>query len=205
MTAHRAAIDTRAFRHSLSDGLTDIAMALFFLVPMLMVRQPAFGWLVILPVLFIGPWVRRIRARHVWPRVGYVEPRGEDSRELAIGIVVYSLAVFATLALALVIARGDLNPALLRQVSPLLASLLFCGGLLYTARRSGLRRYLVLAWVSVALGAGLAALDPPGRYTGLQLYLAGMGTVMFALGTVTFILFLRAHPVREHEEAPDAD
>jgi hypothetical protein len=205
MPANAAAVDSRAFRHSLRDGLTDIAMALFFLVPILIVEQPAFSWMIVLPILFFGPWLRRIRARHVWPRIGYVEPRGEQPKQLATGIVVYTLAVAATIALALVIAHGEISPALLRQVSPLLASMLFGGGLIYTARRSGMRKYLALTALSLALGACLAALDIPGRYTGLQLYLAGMGAIMLAVGVATFLSFLRDHPVREPEEAGHAD
>jgi len=205
MNSTTVTVDTRAFRHSLRDGLTDIAMSLFFLVLILMVANPAMSWLIILPILFFGRWIRRIRARHVWPRIGYVEPRGEKPRELATGIAVYSAAVFATLALALVIAHGEVSPALLRQISPLLASLLFGGGLIYTAQRSGLRKYLALTILSLVLGAGLTALDIPGRYTGLQFYLAGMGAIMLVVGTATFILFLRNHPVREVDEARHAD
>ena len=74
-------IDRRAFRHDVVDGLTEIAMALFFLVPALTLKNPAFGWMIILPVLFMGPWLKRIRARTTYPRIGYVEPRGENAED----------------------------------------------------------------------------------------------------------------------------
>jgi len=199
-----AEIDRRAYRHDVADGLTEIAMALFFLVPAVSVHEPALTWMIILPILFIGRWLDKLRSRHTWPRIGYVKPRGESARRLLTGMAIYTALVIGVVAAGVVAFHGGVGPDSIRRVSPLLAALLFGGGLLYAAGRSGLRRYLVLFGLSVALGAALTLLEIPGRYVSLQLYLLGMGAVTFVVGLATFIHFIRTHPVRDLEEVDDA-
>jgi hypothetical protein len=196
-------IDRRAFRHDVADGLTEIAMALFFLVPALTLRNPAFSWMIILPILFIGPWLKRIRARTTYPRIGYVEPRGEKAGELLRGMAIYVLVVLAAAAVAIFIWRGQLTTDWVRRVAPLLASLFFGGGLLYAAGRSGLRRYYVLLVASIALGAVLTIYPAPGRYASVRIYLLVMGLIVFIVGLVTFAHFLKTHPVRGDAEEED--
>ena len=115
-------IDRRAFRHDVVDGLSEIAMAFFFLVPAFTVREPAFSWMIILPILLMGPWLKRLRARHTWPRIGYVEPRGENAGAMLKGMAIYVAAVAGIVGAGLFILRGEIYPGLIRQVSPLLDS-----------------------------------------------------------------------------------
>jgi len=199
-----AEIDRRAFRHDVVDGLTEMAMALFFLVPAFTVREPAFNWMIIFPILFMGPWLKKLRARHTWPRIGYVEPRGENAGRMLIGMAIYVALVLAVVGAGIFAIRGEIRPGLIRQVSPLIASLFFGGGLLYAAGRSGLRRYYVLLGLSLALGATLTVVEIPGRYLSLQIYLLGMGAITFLVGLITFIHFIRTHPVRDLDEVDDA-
>jgi len=198
-------IDRRAFRHDVVDGLSEIAMAFFFLVPAFTIREPAFGWMIILPVLLMGPWLKKLRARHTWPRIGYVEPRGENAGEMLIGMAVYVAVVLAVVGAGVFIFRGEIKPGLLRQVSPLIASILFGGGLLYAAGRSGLRRYYVLLGLSLALGIALTAVTVPGRFLSVQIYLLGMGVIIFAVGLITFVRFIRTHPIIDLGDADDAE
>jgi len=205
MTDGFTEIERRAFRHDVADGLTEIAMALFFLVPAFAIREPAFTWMIILPILFMGPWLKRLRNRHTWPRIGYVKPRQEHAGRLFVGMGIYATVATAVVGAGVLACRGEITPGLVRQVSPLLASLLFGGGLLYAAGRSGLRRYYLLLGLSVALGATLTFLQLPGRYLSLQIYLLGMGATTFVVGVATFLHFIRTHPVRDLEEVGDVD
>jgi hypothetical protein len=106
-------------------------------------------------------------------------------------------------AVAIFIWRGQLTPGSVRRVAPLLASVFFGGGLLYAAGRSGLRRYYVLLVASVVLGAVLTIFPVPGRYASVQIYLLAMGLIVFLVGLVTFLLFLKTHPVRDEAEDDD--
>ena len=198
-------IDRRAFRHDVADGLTEIAMAFFFLVPAFTLREPAFNWMIILPILLMGPWLKKFRARHTWPRIGYVEPRGENAGEMLTGMAVYVLVVLAAVGAGLLAIRGEIRPGLIRQVSPLIAAVLFGGGLLYAAGRSGLRRYYVLLGLSLALGVALTVIEIPGPYLTVQIYLLGMGAITFTVGLITFVHFIRTHPILDLGEVDDAE
>lgn len=193
-------IDRRAFRHDVVDGLTEMAMALMFLVLVIIWQTPAMMWMIILPILVIGPGLRKIRARTTYPRIGYVKPRAERSADLFRGMAFYTLGAVVLVALGVVVWKGELSPGLVRQASPFLASLLFGGALLYTAGRSGLLRYSLLFAVSLALGAGLTYAAVPGRYQGLQIYFVVMAILFFVVGLSTFVLFLKKHPLREGRE-----
>jgi hypothetical protein len=196
-------IDRRAFRHDMVDGLTEVAMGLFFLVPAISLGNPAFSWMIILPILFLGPGLKKIRARHTYPRIGFVEPRGEKPAELFRGMALYTLGAVVAIAVGVFLWRGQITPGLVRQVAPLLASLLFGGGLLYAAGRSGLRRYYLLIAISVGLGTSLVFVTLPGRYHSVQIYLIVMAVILFLFGMATFVHFLKTHPVRVAEEAED--
>ena len=129
MTGTITEIDRRAFRHDVVDGLTEIAMALFFLVPAFTLREPAFSWMIILPILFMGPGLKKFRARHTWPRIGYVEPRGENASQMLVGMAIYVAVVLVVVGTTIFILRGEIRPGMVRQVSPLLASLFVGAGL----------------------------------------------------------------------------
>ena len=198
-------IDRRAFCHDVVDGLTEIAMAFFFLVPALTLEIPAFSWMIIIPILFMGPWLKRIRARTTYPRIGYVQPKGERAGKVFRAVAIYALVVLIIVAIGVFVWRGQITPESVRRVAPLLASLLFGGGLLYAAGRSGLRRYYLLLMMSVGLGATLTYFTIPGRYLSLQIYLATMGTTAFLVGLITFVRFLKNHPVLDDAEDDHVD
>jgi len=86
-----------------------------------------------------------------------------------------------------------------------MALFFFGGGLLYAAGRSGLRRYYVLLGLSLTLGVTLTVYQIPGRYLSLQIYLVGMGAITFVVGLITFVHFIRTHPVRDLGETGHAD
>ena len=86
----------------------------------------------------------------------------------------------------------------------MIASIFFGAGLLYAAGRSGLRRYYVLLGLSLVLGVTLTVMEFPGRYLSLQVYLVGMGAITFVVGLITFVHFIRSHPIRDLEETDHA-
>ena len=180
-------------------------MALVFLVLIIIGHDPGFMWMTSLPILVIGRGLRKVRVRTTYPRIGYVKPRGEKPAELFRGMILYALGAAAVVGLGVFLWQGRLTPGLVRQMSPLLASLLFGGGLLYAAGRSGLRRYYVLFTFSLALGAWIAFVESTEGYDGIQIYAAAMAAILVVFGSLTFAMFLRKHPVRDVTEDDHGD
>jgi hypothetical protein len=193
-------IDRRAYRHEMVDGLTEIAMALVFLVLVIIWHKPGLMWMIILPILALGPGLRKIRSRTTYPRIGYVQPKGEKSAELFRGMALYVLGAVVMVTVGVFLWHGKVDSELIRQVSPLLASLLFGGGLLYAAGRSGLRRFYGVFAISVILGGWISFTSEPGSYDGVQKYLVVMAAILVVLGLATFAVFLQKNPVRDATE-----
>ncbi len=156
-----------------------------------------------LTILILGPGLRTIRARHVYPRIDYVEVKGENPKALFRGMAIYTLFTMTATGLAIYIFRGGLPPDAIRRVSPLIAAVLFGGGLSYAAGKTGLRRYTVLFVIGITLATALVIAPIEGRYLNLQIFFVSMGLVSLITGSVLYLYFLRTHPVRDPEENGD--
>ncbi len=192
-------VDRLAYRESLQDGLADMMMASFFIVPAVVVDRPAMNWLFLVPLLLLGPVHRTLRRRYVEPRLGYAELQGEKPGRLFLGIACFGVGVVAILALIL-LGLGDIgDPGQWRRWAAGLAGVMFAGGLLYAGRRSGLPSYHLLALISAIGGILLALFIDSGSYRGLRVYLLGMGVIVFCFGLLRFTRFIRNNPIRQEE------
>jgi hypothetical protein len=193
--------DRLAYREEMKNGLADMMIASFFIVPAVVISRPYLTWLYLVPLLLLGPVYRAAKRKYIEPRLGYAELQDEPPGRLLGGIAIFSIVIVALLALVL-LALGDISdPSQWRRWSAALAGVLFAGGLLYAGRRSGLLRYFLLALVSAAGGILLAVFIDRGSYLALRIYLLGMGILVFGNGLILFSRFIRNHPIQE--EGPD--
>jgi hypothetical protein len=201
--------DRMAYRHTIMDGLTEAALAIFLLtLAVVLPHGPAALLLCLAPFGLVPAW-RYARRRWVEPRIGYVEPMADKPRDILPGIGLFFLVVLAAamvLALAVGGSGGGAAPLAqrLRAWEPGLGGVLVAGGLWYAASRSGLKRFYAYAAVSVSLGLALAASGDlillNGRRAGIQWYLLAMGTLLGVGGATVFACFLRRHPIASSGE-----
>lgn len=74
------AFERRSFRSQHSDGLIEIFLGPTLLIGALVVVQPVFTALVIMPILVFAPLLPRLQARYVHPRIGYAKLPAEHNR-----------------------------------------------------------------------------------------------------------------------------
>lgn len=192
-----------AYRHTLQDGLAEVAMGLFLVLYGLLFNTPTIAVFPLLIVLFVlVPGVRMLQKRFTHPRIGCVEPVSEKGVHLVFGMLVYTLAVFAVLVLQLIL-TGEFTAAVFYRWIPALAGVLVAGGMHYASARSGLARFRFYLVVSIAGGIALSLVALPGRLEGLRAYLFGMGMLVVIGGVITFARFLKCNPVVT-EEGSDA-
>jgi hypothetical protein len=202
MTARRqrTLLEERAFRHEMEDGVIELFAATVFLIPAFTLRQPAFSWMVALPILFGRRIIQRIRSRVTYPRIGFVEARRDPPAELFGGIAFWTVAALALVGAILFTGRGLLDPSSWRTFAPLLAGLLTSGGFVYAAQRSGLRRYFWFGAFAIAWGCTLSLLPGAPGYWRVQSFLLGMAGFSLLAGLVLMALFVRRYPIASNGE-----
>lgn len=191
--------DQLAYRESLQNGLADMMIASFFIVPAVVIDRPALAWLYLVPLILLGPVYRSARRRYIEPRIGYVELQSEPPGRLLGGIAIFGISAVVLLGLVLLFLGDAGDPSQWRRWSPALAGVLFGGGLVYAGRRSGLLRYHLLALVSSTGGVLLTLYLNSGSYLGLRIHLLVMGILVFGNGLLLFSRFTRTHPIHEEE------
>jgi hypothetical protein len=202
--------EKRAFQHWYQDGLAEtvvggyaLLLGLFFFGDLWLARPviSPFG----LPLLIIGgvlmqrPILRRLKARISYSRTGYVNYQEPLQRRpwLALGLV-FGLG----LIVGVVFVQTDL-PGFQMDSDQIIIWLTFLQGAiialptLYLASRFDLRRYYILAAVSVLLGMVAFYLEL-GHPLAPALYFTCMGAALILSGLLTLQHFLRhSRPYQE--------
>lgn len=193
-----------AFRDAHQDGLLELAIGFLLFVVALATGRPAFAWTYLAAIYFLGPGLRRLKARFTYPRIGYVELPKDSARAVGRGVLTWVLGVLALFAIALTVTGHLTDNLAWRRVSPALAGLLFAGGFSYLASRSGLARHYVLAIVSVASGIGLALPEMAEPYANLRVWAIVMALASLVTGAELLRRFVRDTPIVD-ERDPDGD
>jgi hypothetical protein len=187
--------DRIAFRHTVLDGLTEIFLGLFLILFVLLLDRSAFVLLLLALVFASVPIVRLMQRRFTYPRIGYVQPRQEKPIQF-LGMILFTIVVIGALLIMSVLTGRGIE--LIGKAYPAVAGFLCAGGLWYAASRSGLSRFTVHAFVSVALGLVLEIVTD-GSFGSSRYYFGAMGGYLLASGLVAFVLFLMRHPVHVPE------
>ena len=197
-------VEQRVWRASQQDGLMEVAIGILLAATALQIRVTGLIALWIVVLVSLAPGLEAIRKRVTYPRIGYVELVQEEPKKTVRGIGVYTIGVYAAMALAFAI-FGDIGDwRLWRRWSPTLAGVLFSGGMIFAASKSGAARYYAFVVLAVGLGIAFSILFPES-YTGLTLYLLALGGAFILCGSVTFIRFLRRCPPPTEEAADGAE
>lgn len=196
----------RTLRYWFIDGLPELFMGgflLLFIVLQLFIRllpPPVAGFAqLLIPLLVIGfsfgarPLLQGLKVRTIYPHTGYVEYPQPTARQWAVGTIL-GVAIGFGLPAALV-AWVFLAP------SGSFSLPLFTGGiaalvLSYIGFCVGMRRFFVLAVVSVLLGAGVMLLPVDG-HIGYLLVFAVLGLWLLVSGASTFQHYRRTYVRQE--------
>ena len=186
------------------DGLTELVAGVVLMVVALAVARPAFHWWYLGVIVVLGPGLNRVRARFTYPRIGYAKLPSEKGTRLGRGVLLWFVGTFLAVALGLAL-LGVLGDRMAwRRAAPALGGLLFAGGFLYLAGRTGLKRVYALAAASAATGLLLVWPEIEGAYANLRVWALVMALLCFAVGGVVFFRFVRRNPVLQ-EWSPDVD
>lgn len=205
------AIERRTVRSFYEDGLFEIALGAillllggYFFGEMVLPEtssiyaflSSAFVLVIVFAGLLINKVLRFLKSRITYPRTGYVSFRKDRSPKrrwvsAALGALIGGSFPFL---MSLVPSFKDMLPAF--------NGLLFGVVFLLLANKSGVSRYYVLSFASLAIGIALAAAGV-GDTRGISLFYALFGAAMTLSGLAALIVFLRRNkPAPETADEP---
>jgi len=201
-------IEKRTVRSFYSDGLTEIALGLFFLI----LGGYIFGqaavpkgspWNAALSALFVlviassgflvSRFVRFFKHRITYPRTGYVAfKKKEPNRKRRTAAMIVGGVIGASIA-----TLYGLSPSV-QATFPALNGLLLAIAILIFANKVGLLRFYALAAASAVIGLAVTAAGV-GDIRGVSLYYVLFGASVTLSGLATLVDYLRKSPRPERE------
>lgn len=195
----------RAYRHTLEDGVADIAVGFYMLTVAVATQKRG---LIALAAAYLAIYAmgwQFIHQKLSSRRIGYAEVPEQPPKLLLAGTLV-SMVLTMIVVAAITWSSGKLwNVGHWPKWSPVLAGLILAGGFLHIALKSNLLRYY--GYVSAALAGSLffwlfpfgSRVNPSDRLT---LFLFALAAVNVLTGVAVLIRFTRTRPV-VGEEALD--
>jgi hypothetical protein len=202
--ADPGATRVRALRQWAGNGLDELTVGLFFCFMGGMVfsgfwasKAKVLGHFAMIEPLLIGAGalatemaLKKVRARLIFPRTGYVAFRSAES-QLWMLLPVLGLVAAVALAVGMLSSLPDLSwawgPAIAAQ---------FAAGFLWAGVRYRLPQYIWLAGLALLLGAVTFAAG--AKIEGAMWVMVGVGIAMASDGALRMKRFLRTHPVEAH-------
>ena len=193
-STHLQQLQRRAYAHTVQDGLTEIFAAVMLFASAGILSDPKMLSFLAPAMIFVPLVVDRLKQRLTYPRVGYVELGLEPPKRMVWGMFLYMAGAILVMAMLLLVAGRADDAAAWRKWAPLLAGVLFGGGIHYVATQSGLIRFHVMQVISLTTAALISWWNSGNSYAGVQLYCLVMSAVALVVGVGTLIYFLRRYP-----------
>jgi MFS family permease len=203
-------IERRTIQYFFNDGLTEIALGLFFLLfgayffgqtvlpkdsALAQVLDVSLVLIIVAAGFLLGRFIGFLKNRLTYPRTGYVAYKKKPASPSRKRIAAIIAAVIAVALSALTAAAPSF-----RLWLPALNGFLLGFVVFLFWRRTGVFRFLVLAGVSALVGIGVA-LAGVADIMGVSLYYALFGAAILISGLLAFAGYWRRS--RTEPEPPD--
>jgi len=194
----------KVFLDSTQDGLMELLLGVSMIGVAAASTYLLFIPIFIIPLIFGERISEAVRKRLTYPRIGYVKIQKEPVARTLRDLFLYDFLVFLVAAVTLYIFYGDVMEFdLWVSWSPLITALLILGLFLYLHDKSGNRRYLAIAALSVFVGLvfSVISFDISFPYIfgffgpGVVFYFFLMGSVILFSGIIQFVYFIYRNPI----------
>ncbi len=198
-------IERKAQQSFYQDGLLEAFLGFFLLIFGAIFDSPMRGLagLSVLIVLLFKPAMERIKKRHIYPRMGFVEfppDDGKDAKGIPVAALIFVIIILGALAVFRWIMGADEGHAFwFTRFFPGFTGLILAIGPWTFAQRFGIKRWYGFAAMFVVGGLALPFLGFESGYDIIALLCAVTGIVMLLSGTAIFARFLHSHPVASEE------
>ena len=194
------ALRRKAIRDTVNDGLIEILFGVMFFFISGALRTSIVGIVVMVIIFGSAPFLRYLKRRITYPRIGYAEfPQGDTGGP---GKWVVYWLVLVLIIMAVVLALfGDLSsPVRWYPWTPLFFGLLMLGFLFPLGIMTHLARFYVYGVLFLVTSIYFVMAPVEGKLTTLANYLLVMSGAMLLIGLVNLVRFVLANPVQPQED-----
>jgi hypothetical protein len=197
-------IERRANYAAFQDGLIEIFMGLFLVFfGGAMATKATIVPFIVFAIFFANPILKRIKERHIYPRVGYVKlPQEEDTDTKGIGIAAVLFIVFllGSLGITIWIMGTDTGIDFWKTyILPPFTGFMMAIGPFWLGQTYGLVRGYIFALLFLVLGIVIPVFGVASGYVAVGLICTIVGVIILTTGIILFTRFLRIHPAAEGE------
>jgi hypothetical protein len=193
-------VEQATTRFSMQDGFIVVMAGLALIVASGSFLAP---WLTAFIAFFVifGPRALEVlREKYTYPRIGYFQLRREESgTRTAAGIFGFMILCFAITLVAMFLVHGTITADLIYGWVPAWFGMVMIGPSLHMVDMTGSRFYYVFGVVAVTTGFALSILGFDLGKLAISYYLVSWGLTLVFAGLVTFLRFIRKHPILESE------
>ena len=196
-------IEKRVQFAALQDGVMEIILGLFLILfGGALIAKMTISPFAVFAIFFLVPIYKRIKQRYIYPRAGYVklpQETDEDSKGIAIAVVIFIFVLLGTLGLSLwwLGLQGGLD-FWGTYILPPFSGFMFAIGPFWLGQTYGLKRGYLWAGLFLCGGIIVPLSGIAIGFNAVGLFCILMGTLILITGTVLFIRFIRKYPPESH-------
>jgi hypothetical protein len=196
-------IERRANYAAFQDGLMEIFMGVFLITfggGMATGRGITVPFMVF--VIFIAnPILKRIKERHIYPRIGYVKLPQEDETDtkgIGIAAVIFIVFLLSSLGVTIWIMGSEAGMEFwMTYILPPSTGFMMALGPFWLGQTYGLVRGYVFAVLFLLLGIIIPVFRIASGYEAVGLICSIVGIITLTTGIILFSRFLRKYPATE--------
>ncbi len=191
-------VEQNVFKAAQQDGLIEIFAGICLASFAILVN--GYYWPVfLLPIILMGPVLRRLRNRITFPRTGYVQVPREDPGKLAGSIFGVMIILLLVQTAILYFFTGLRSFDQWFAWLPSVLGILMAGMFISMGAKSGSKIHYLFAVFSIISGFLLSVIEFNSIKTGLIIYFLVNGFLFFDFGVILLARFLKKYPLQAAE------
>ena len=195
-------IERKATFAAFQDGLMEIFLGAFlFFFGGTLATNGTMAPFIVCAIIFANPALKRIKARYIYPRTGYVKLPQEDSDEakgIGIATVIFIVFLLGSMGLTMWIMGNDAGKNFwMTYILPPSTGFMMAIGPFWLGQTYGLVRGYILAGLFLLSGIAMPVFKIASGYEAVGLMCTIIGLITLIVGGIMFTRFLRKYPASE--------
>jgi hypothetical protein len=192
-------MERKAYRDANQDGLIQIFLSIFFFAIAGYLGTRSFPIILILLPIFTPIWMKLLKNKFTYPRIGYVVPSKNITKYIVISLMIYMEIVI--LNLIIIPLFLDINSISYWEIG----SLFFLGTstiifFVYLSIKLHSKIYQIISVISLISLIINFLIQIPVFDNKLELFFLTMSFILFFTGLLLFIQFIRKVPIADQRE-----